>query len=144
MKQILTFFFVFLAVVLLTSAVASAIQLNSSSTTQYVYADSEKGQIITIDSSKFQFKKNVAENKYKIIASNLKELELDGSKYGLNDIFNNWQTQTTDSSDITLLPTEECNYLNFVLTTNKNVTLLEDALEYVYCTVKVDPTYKAI
>ncbi len=143
MKQVFSFFFIFLAVVLLTSAVASVTQLNSSLTNQYVYAESEKGQIITIDSSKFQIIKNVSENKYKIIASNLGEVVLDGNKFGLSDLFKNWESQTTDNTNVTLLPSADCKFLNFVLSTKK-VTLLEDALEYVYCTVKVDPEYKAI
>ncbi|MEO6729444.1 MAG: hypothetical protein ABIM99_06000 [Candidatus Dojkabacteria bacterium] len=144
MKTFLGFFFVFLSAMFLVLGIAGVGQFRDSLINNYIYKDSDKGQIIVIDSSKFEFKKNFTENEYRIISTNNQnELSLDATKYELEDFFKDWQSRSTSDNDINIEPPADCKYVNFVLQTKPEATFAEE-LEYLYCSTTIDPKTNVI
>lgn len=141
MKAILTILFTFVSIFLLYVGVTNFLQYRDSFTPNYKYPQSEKGQIITIETSAFEFNRNG--NNYDIIASSGEKISLDSVKYGLIDLFKDWKVQSKrDSVDVLSRPSG-CNYLNFVLQSKQNSNL-EDSLQYIYCSFDKNPEIETL
>lgn len=141
MKTIFTFVFLIISFVLIALGVKSFIELNNSSAINYTYSNSEKGQIVVIKTSDFQFFRSA--NTYKIIAKSLSEINLDSTKYDLEETFKDWSLREETPQGQVLIAPSNCQYLNFVIKTDSN-TKFEDNLEYLYCNNTIDPSFETL